>query len=119
VVDTRRLPDLTQRELLIVLAGLDELPGKLSRVLYDKIVGYVNDQVEDEKRARKAVAETHQVHVEFASPSCPPADTRVLANVDRGEGAEGEASRPACSFWFDDESNVGRSSDPAALSRAD
>ena len=35
------LPDMTVRELQILLAGLDELPGKISRVLYDKIVGHV------------------------------------------------------------------------------
>ena len=39
--ETTTLPEITKRELLILLTGLDELPGKVSRVLYDKIVGHV------------------------------------------------------------------------------
>jgi hypothetical protein len=39
------LPEIEPRELQVILAGLDELPGKHSRVLYDKIVGHVNEQV--------------------------------------------------------------------------
>ena len=39
------LPPLNPQELKILLMGLDELPGKLSRALYDKIVGHVNEQL--------------------------------------------------------------------------
>jgi hypothetical protein len=39
--ETTTLPEVTKRELMILLSALDELPGKLSRVLYDKIVGHV------------------------------------------------------------------------------
>ena len=39
--ETTTLPEVTKQELRILLTGLDELPGKFSRVLYDKIVGHV------------------------------------------------------------------------------
>lgn len=42
--ETTTLPEVTKQELMILLAALDELPGKFSRVLYDKIVGHVEVQ---------------------------------------------------------------------------
>ncbi len=42
--DKTTLPEVTKQELMILLSGLDELPGKFSRVLYDKIVGHVEAQ---------------------------------------------------------------------------
>ena len=41
MTETTTLPEVTKQELQVLLAGLDELPGKYSRVLYDKIVGHV------------------------------------------------------------------------------
>lgn len=42
--DATTLPEVTKQELMVILSGLDELPGKYSRVLYDKIVGHVEAQ---------------------------------------------------------------------------
>ncbi len=42
--ETTTLPEVTKQELMVLLGGLDELPGKFSRVLYDKIVGHVEAQ---------------------------------------------------------------------------
>lgn len=41
--ETTTLPEVTKQELHVLLTGLDELPGKYSRVLYDKIVGHVEE----------------------------------------------------------------------------
>lgn len=52
------LPEVTKQELMVILSGLDELPGKFSRVLYDKIIGHVEASkktpVEPPRRKRNA-----------------------------------------------------------------
>lgn len=39
------LPSLNERDLQLLLAGLDELPGKLSRELYTRILTHIRSQV--------------------------------------------------------------------------
>ncbi len=39
--ETTTLPDVTKQELMIILAALDELPGKVSRVLFCRIAAHV------------------------------------------------------------------------------
>jgi hypothetical protein len=55
-LETAHLPDVTAQELATLLRGLDELPGKVSRVLYDKIVGHVQAQVNAHEQSPPAEA---------------------------------------------------------------
>jgi len=45
------LPALPLTRIRTILVGLDELPGKFSRVLYDELVAHIDAQVRDEQRA--------------------------------------------------------------------
>jgi hypothetical protein len=47
------LPALPLERIRTILVGLDELPGKFSRVLYDELVAHIDAQVRDEQRTNQ------------------------------------------------------------------
>lgn len=47
MLTTVSLPDVDQKELSTLLAGLDELPGKFSRALHNKISAHVEQKLKE------------------------------------------------------------------------
>ncbi len=47
------IPDLTQQEFHAILAGLDELPGKIARVLHNKLTEHATIQIEKWRKAEQ------------------------------------------------------------------
>jgi hypothetical protein len=48
------LPKVNQQELSALLAGLDELPGKIGRALHHKISAHVEQRLKEDEEARNA-----------------------------------------------------------------
>jgi hypothetical protein len=53
MLTTVSLPDVDQKELVILLAGLDELPGKLGRALHNKISAHVEQKLKEHDEQSK------------------------------------------------------------------
>jgi len=57
------LPDVDQKELQTLLAGLDELPGKFGRTLHNKISAHVEQKLKEHEQMRASTDGSDSVPV--------------------------------------------------------
>ena len=70
---------LTGNDLQVIYGALDELPGKFSRALYQKISGQVQGQIDAAKAVTAARAEAERVEAERAAQAAVAAPAVAAA----------------------------------------